>query len=165
MPIGSPFSSPLGFQLTENNTGWLEVYLKTADKPLRSPFSSPMGLQLTLYGWQVTFKLPLLGQLGLPGNRHRKAKFLNYILTADKPLRSPFSSPLGLQLTFSLLTCHLDRLSAHLLFAANFVSADKPVGLPFSSPLGWQLTFSLLTCHLDHLSAHLLFAANFVSAD
>ena len=68
-PVGSPFSSPLGFQLTENNTGWLEVYLKTADKSLSLPFSSPLGLQLALYGCQLTFKLPLLGQLDLPGNR------------------------------------------------------------------------------------------------
>ena len=50
-PVGSPFSSPLGLQLTENNSGWLEVYLKTADKALRLPFSSPLGLQLTFVRW------------------------------------------------------------------------------------------------------------------
>ena len=121
-PVGSPFSSPLGLQLTENNTGWLKVYSKTADKPLRSPFSSPLGLQLTFNRWQLTFKLPLLGQLGLKAcqeNRHRKARLLAYILTADKPLRSPFRSPLGLQPTIQLLTSPSHRLSAHLLACSS----------------------------------------------
>jgi hypothetical protein len=118
-PVGLPFSSPLGYQLTENNTGWLEVefcwqapqitfqltsclaaYIIPAYMPNGSPFSTPLGLQLTF--------LLLTSQLdGLACSLHSyclQASWITfqltswlaaYILTADKPVGSPFSSPLG----------------------------------------------------------------------
>jgi hypothetical protein len=73
--------------------------------------------------------------------------FLAYILTADKPLRSPFSSPLGLQLTedntgwlevYPKTADKPHQIAFQLTswLAAYILTADKPVGLPFSSPLG-----------------------------
>jgi hypothetical protein len=56
-------------------------------------------LQLTFQQWQLRFKLPLLRKLSL--NKHqkiqqRKTECLAYIPSADKPIGSPFSSPLDL---------------------------------------------------------------------
>ena len=76
-----------------------------------------------------------------------------YILTAYKPVGSPFSSPPGLQLTFLLLISQLDHLSAHLL-ASSLLKTIQDGWRNAYKTAGGMLT-KLLTSRSDHLSAHL----------
>ncbi len=125
-------------------------------KPVGSPFSSPLGLQLTLrLLTSPTDHLSAHLAAVQPSTLGAYPCKLYRVHTV-KPVGSPFSSPLGLQLTLRLLTSPADHLSAHLAavqpstlalqlarkaYPCEIYSMHtvKPVGSPFSSPLGMQL--------------------------
>ncbi len=133
-----------------------------AVKPVRSPFSSPHGLQLALLTSptdHLSVDLAAVQPCTLALQLASKAYPLElYRVHAVKSIRSPFSSPLGLQLELQ--------------------TADKPHRSPLHSPCGCadlntrdaasqgvypsRYTSCMLSSQSDHLSAHLL-ACNLLS--
>jgi hypothetical protein len=94
-------ASWITFQLTS----WLAANSQTADTPHRSPFGSPCGCE------------PLTLALQLARNAYPCELYRAHTV---KPVRSPSSSPLGLQLTLGLLTSPSDHLSAHLVAVQTY---------------------------------------------
>ncbi len=73
-PLRSPFSSPLGLQLTEDNTGWLEVYPKTADKPHQIAFQLTSGLAAYIIWVAANIQAATFGPAGLDSMPREQAQ-------------------------------------------------------------------------------------------
>ena len=127
-----------------------------AVKPVRSPFSSPHALQLALLTSptdHLSADLAAVQPCTLALQLASKAYPLElYRVHAVKSIRSPFSSPLGLQLELRLLTSPTDHLSTHLV-AVQTSTLLLQQAREYTHA---RYTSCMLSSQSDHLSAHLL---------
>ena len=74
--------------------------LKNCRQAPQITFQLTSGLAAYIIWVAANIQTATFGPAGLDREQAQEGLVLAYILTADKPLRSPFRSPLGLQLTF-----------------------------------------------------------------